>query len=381
MNVKPLRCRACDFTSHAPVLLQYDNMPATAQGFPSLESLESDHGEHLEVLQCPCCGMVQLSNSPVSYYRDVIRAAAFSPEMGAFRLNQFQQWASKYHLLGQHVLEIGCGKGEYLALLQEAGVQAFGIEHALDAVTSCQQAGLRVAQGYLGDEAPDIFTDAKFDGFVCLNFMEHWPQPRQSLHALWSILNDDAIGLIEVPNFDMIVQKGLFSEFIADHLLYFTEQTLKVFLENNGFEVLDCQPVWQDYILSAVVRKRKVMDLSFFSNYRETVSQLLHGYIDRFADNGVAIWGAGHQSLAVIALAGIAHRVEYVVDSATFKQGRFTPASHLPIVSPQQLETHPVKALIVMAASYSDEVARIVRTKYRHIRHVAILREAGLEEV
>lgn len=381
MNAKQLRCRACDHKGSAPVLLQYDNMPATAQGFPTLETLESDHGEHLEVLQCTGCGLVQLSNSPVSYYRDVIRAAAFSPEMGKFRLNQFQQWARQYHLHGKKVLEIGCGKGEYLALLQAADLEAFGIEHASDSVMTCQQAGLHVAQGYLGDDAAHAFNGFEFDGFVCLNFIEHWPEPRQSLHALLPMLKDDAIGLIEVPNFNMIVEKGLFSEFIADHLLYFTEQTLRVFLENNGFEILECQPVWQDYILSAVVRKRRIMDLSFFSSYRKTISQLLHRYIDRFTDGGVAVWGAGHQSLAVISLADIAHRVEYVVDSATFKQGKFTPATHLPIVSPQQLETHPVAALIVMAASYSDEVARIIRTKYAHILYVAILREDNLEEV
>ncbi len=381
MGTTPLKCRACEQTNSVSVLLRYENMPATAQGFPTAETMHHDKGKSLEVLQCPSCGLVQLSNAPVSYYREVIRAAAFSPEMGKFRLGQFKQWASQYHLAGKKVLEIGCGKGEYLTLLQAAGLSAYGIEHAKDSVTICQGNGLKVEQAYLGDEASQAFDGVEFDGFVCLNFMEHWPYPRQSLQALLPKLKQQAIGLIEVPNFDMIIQKGLFSEFIADHLLYFTEQSLRVLLENNGFEVLECQPVWHDYILSAVVRKRAVTDLTFFSNYRENISQRLHNYLDRFADSGVAVWGAGHQSLAVISLADIGHRIAYVVDSAPFKQGKFTPASHLPILSPQQLLTQPVAAIIVMAASYSDEVARTIRAQYSHIQHVAILRDNGLEEV
>jgi len=70
-----------------------------------------------------------------------------------------------------------------------------------------------------------------------------------------------------------------------------------------------------------------------------------------------------------------------VVDSAPFKQGKYTPATHLPIVAPDVLDADPVDAVIVIAASYSDEVARIVRQKYPRVRHIAIVREDGLQEV
>ena len=356
-------------------------MPATAQGFPTLETLSQDHGEHLEVVQCAGCGLVQLTNQPVSYFRDVIRAAAYSKEMGEFRLQQFKNWAEAFALTGKKVLEIGCGKGEYLSLLQASGLDAYGIEHAQASVEICQKSGLKVTQGYLGDDEEIAFKDGLFDGFVCLNFMEHWPYPQKSLQMLLPKLNEGAIGLVEVPNFDMIVQKGLFSEFIADHLLYFTESTLRLFLQNNGFEVLECKPVWQDYILSAVVRKRKPIDLSFFEDFRSKISQNLHAYIDQFAPNKVAVWGAGHQALAVISLANIAQKIAFVVDSAPFKQGKFTPASHLAIMAPQALIDEPIEAVIVMAASYSDEVVRNIKSQFPHINHIAILRDDGLEHI
>lgn len=364
-----------------PVLLQYSNMPATAQGFPTAETLASDQGENLEVVECHGCGLAQLTNTPVSYYRDVIRAAAYSAEMGEFRLKQFKDWALAFGLTNKKVLEIGCGKGEYLSLLQASGLDAYGIEHAQASVEVCQKNGLKVMQGYLGDDDEIAYKDGLFDGFVCLNFMEHWPFPRQSLQALLPKLNEGAIGLVEVPNFDMIVQKGLFSEFIADHLLYFTESTLRLFLQNNGFDVLECKPVWQDYILSAVVRKRKPTDLSFFADFRTNISQKLQDYINQFPTKKVAVWGAGHQALAVISLAQIAEKIGFVVDSAPFKQGKYTPASHLPIVAPDHLNSNAIEAIIVMAASYSDEVARTIKRQFPHIHNIAILRDKGLEEV
>ena len=95
----------------------------------------------------------------------------------------------------------------------------------------------------------------------------------------------------------------------------------------------------------------------------------------------MAIWGAGHQALAIIALTKIADKIRYVVDAAPFKQGKYTPATHLPIVAPDTLRADPVEAVIVMAASYSDEVAGILRRQFSPQIKIAILRDFGLEMV
>lgn len=355
-------------------------MPASAQGFLTAEMLASDAGQNLLINQCSNCGLVQLDNPPVDYYREVIRAAAFSNEMRKFRLQQLKDWVGTYQLNQQKVLEIGCGKGEYLSLLKAAGANAFGLEYSVQAISDCQLEGLQVFQGYLGEyQLQNLPKD--FSGFICLNFMEHWPNPNASLSELKAHLSAGAIGLIEVPNFDMIIEKGLFSEFISDHLLYFTQDTLRFTLQKNGFEVLACKPVWQDYILSAVVRKREPTDLTHFNQFHRGISASLNAFISAFDKGKVAIWGAGHQSLAVISLANLADKIAYIIDSATFKQNKYTPATHLPIVAPNHLKKEPVDAVIIMAASYSDEVARVIRDEYSQAIKVVILRDDGLEEV
>jgi SAM-dependent methyltransferase len=220
-----------------------------------------------------------------------------------------------------------------------------------------------------------------FDAFLLLMFLEHMPDPNAALRAIADSLTDDGVGLVEVPNFDMVLRKTLFAEFIGDHLLYFTGQTLRTTLEVNGFEVVESSELRDEYVISVVVRKRSRLDISHFHAYREKIKADIDEYLSRFATRRVAVWGAGHQALAIIALTGIADRIRYVVDSAPFKQGRYTPATHVPIVAPEALQADPVDAVIVMAASYSDEVAGIVRQRFDPSMSVAILRDFGLEMV
>jgi len=379
-ELRHARCRVCQGALSEDILLSYQGMPAAAQAFPDAASLDRDCGSDLKVCQCSSCGLVQLDAKPVPYYREVIRAAAFSDEMQQFRRSQLQEWIAHHGLRGKKILEVGCGRGEYLALLDECGVEAHGLEYSAASVSACRAMGLSAQRGYV-DRAAKRIPGAPFDGFMSLNFLEHWPHPRTSLKGIANNLAAGATGLVEVPNFDMILQKRLFSEFISDHLSYFTRNTFVFTLQSSGFDVIECKSVWHDYILSAAVRKRPIADLSALEVRRSELTATLREFIRGYPPGRVAIWGAGHQALAVIALSGIGRDIRYVVDSAPFKQGKFTPATHLPIVPPSALASDPVDAVLVMAASYSNEVAALVRAQCGPGMAVAVLRDYGLEAI
>jgi len=179
----------------------------------------------------------------------------------------------------------------------------------------------------------------------------------------------------------MILRKHLFSEFIGDHLFYFTKDTLTTTLNLNGFEVIDCSEIWNEYIISAVIRKRNRLNIDDFQKHQANLKYELEKYLSCFRSKNVAIWGAGHQALAIISLIDLSGKIKYVIDSAAFKQGKYTPATHIPIVSPDVLHSDPVEAVIIMAASYSDEVARTIRQKYDKTVKIAILRDYGLQNI
>lgn len=374
------RCRVCAYEFFQRPLLRFENMPRAAQFMPDEASVGSETGCDLEIFQCAGCGLVQLGGGPVPYYREVVRAAAISQEMTAFREAQFSSFVRRFSLKGRRIVEIGCGRGEYLSILQRTGVHAYGLEYSERSLGECVSGGLEVSRGFL--ESPDDRLDhAPFQAFFILSFLEHVPDPNALLGGVRNNLADDGVGIVEVPNFDMILRKRLFSEFIGDHLFYFTADTLAATLSRCGFEVIECAAVWHDYILSAVVRRRSPLDLTDFFGQQARIKSNVDQYVNRIkAERGkLAVWGAGHQALAVISLLGLADRIEYVVDSAKFKQGRFTPATHLRIVAPDALEDDPVDAVIVMSASYSDEVAALIRQRFGDGIRVAILRDNGLE--
>lgn len=376
----PMRCRFCAGELFSAPLLAFHNSPASAQGFLSRFDAPADNVDLL-IYQCQYCALVQHVLPAVPYYKDAIRAVAFSEQMRAFRVKQLREWLQRKGLKDRRILEIGSGKGEYLELLLQAGAtQVSGLEHGQQAVSHAQGKGLDVRQGYLDESFVCPWTDT-FDGFTIFSFLEHWPDLTGSLRRLHALLAQGASGLIEVPNFQFILQKKLYSEFTPDHIFYFEPSTFTTVLEMNGFGVDRMESIWNDYILSVQVTKKIQRDGSGFALQQAAVVAEVLQFVDRFRAQEVVVWGAGHQALAVMSMAGLGHRISHVIDSASFKQGAYTPGTRLLIKSPQSLGEDKPRAMIIMAAGYSDEVLDMVLRDHPGVQHIAILREHGLEIV
>lgn len=71
-------------------------------------------GETLRLCQCRRCGLLQLDNAPVPYYKDVIRSGGFSKSMISSRNEQFKYFIDKCDLKGKKIVEVGLwGRGIY----------------------------------------------------------------------------------------------------------------------------------------------------------------------------------------------------------------------------------------------------------------------------
>ena len=363
-----MHCRVCAQEIVGAPLLEYHNMPKSAQFFPAPSEADTERGVDLRLFVCPYCGMMQLDGEPVPYYREVIRATRVSPEMRAFRVQQFHDWIDRHQLLGKRIIEIGCGGGEFLSMMEEAGADVQGIEYSPKLVRQAEAEGLRVRRQFLEDGSEEI-AGAPYDAFYILSFLEHNPDPCTYLRRIAHNLAEDAVGIVEVPDVDMILREQLYSEFIQDHLLYFTEDTLRRTLEHSGFEVLSCTSVWHGYVLSAEVRKRRQPDVSGFLAQQEKVQRSVDAFLSEMEARGIrtAVWGAGHQALADLSLLRMAGRIDVVLDSADFKQNKLTPATHIPIVAPSVLAEGQIGAVLVIAGSYSSEIVRMLEVQYPHV--------------
>ena len=375
------RCIACGAPLWETPLLTLDNMPASAQHMPDAQGVKEDRGLTLDLCQCMGCGLVQFDCEPVDYYRDVIRAGGFSKTMVELRRYQYKHLIDSYHLEGKKFIEVGCGQGEFLKVLSEFPVEVHGIEHDPHLVELARAQGLDVTEGFTETE-DTRFAGWLYDVFLSFNFLEHQPDPSTMLQAIYRNLEDDAMGLITVPSFEYIMDHNSYYELIRDHLAYYTFETLTPLLERNGFQVEECEVINRD-TLSVIVRKRPQMDtenlLECYVNLKREMETYMK-YLDAW-DKKVAIWGASHQGFTLAATTKLGEKARYIIDSAPFKQGKFAPASHLPIVGPDHFHEHPVDAIIITAPGYTDEIAASIRQKFGTAVEIRAMRSNHLEMV
>jgi len=307
-------------------------------------------------MQCLSCGLVQLSNPPVSYYKDVITAASLSPSARNKRLDELTRISKEWQLDGASALEIGCGSGDMVGVLDEVGFEATGIENSIDLAKDGTDKGYKCIQSYISDYIPE----KKHDFFLCLNYLEHQPDVKDFLFHLRRVTSESAMGYVTVPNLKHLIDSNCMYEFVADHLNYFTQETFESAFVSNGFEVIKSELINNSNDISLIVRKREYLNID---PLHESVKKLCVEFSMlvkslRHSGKRVAIWGAGHRTLALIAICKSID-IDFIVDSASFKIGKYSPISHLKIVSPEQFSTSNIDSVIVMVPGiYPNEVIK-----------------------
>ena len=357
------KCISCKGSLHE--LMKIENMPASAQDIPTKEELDKDCGIEVSLCVCEDCGLVQLKNDAVYYYRDVIRAGGYSTTMEGLRKSQYKHFIEFASLEGKKIIEVGCGRGEFLGMLSDFPVEGYGTEHKKDLVEIAKKAGLRVDEDFPESE-DHIFKNGPFDAFMSFNFLEHQPHPRTYLKAIYNNLGDEGYGLITVPSFEYIMEQNSFYEIIPDHIAYYSFESLTHLLNICGFEVLEKETVNRDTI-SMIVKKRKLPDICGIISKKNDIATEVVETVKKYAKAGkIAIWGASHQGFTLCATTGIADYVDCIIDSAPFKQGKYAPASHIPIISPDEARKRKLEAIIIVAPGYTNEIANIIKTTFEN---------------
>lgn len=365
----------CENTKYFKSLITLKNMPTSAQNIPTFTELTEDEGMELELVQCMKCGLVQFNCNPVSYYKDVIRASGSSSTMRDLRTNQYKDFINFFNLDGKKIIEIGSGRGDFLQFLKDFPVQVYGLENNEDLANQARKKGLNVLNGF-ADESLGKIKDYPFDAFLSFNFLEHQPNPNATLQAIYDNLTPNGCGLITVPSFEYILENNGYYELIRDHIAYYTFDTLELLCNNNGFVVLKKEIINRD-TLSVYVKKRQAIDISKLyentSKLNDEVSSIIRKY------KKIAIWGASHQGFTLAATSKLGEKVSYIIDSSEFKQGKYSPASHIKIVSPDYYFLDHVDAIIIIAPGYTNEISNIIKSKYGKSIDIYCLKSKSLE--
>ena len=372
------QCRICGNAS-LKKSLEIERAPATIQNLPTTKDDSYGKVIQLPIYECKYCGLIQLSDKViVPYYKEVIRSSSVSKDMRGLREEQYSMFVGKYLDQKSRYIEFGCGRGEYLGIMSQYLKDSIGVEYSEDNVNYCRSHSLKVSKGF---DSFDNLTQDSFEAFGIFNFLEHVPKPIDYLKKISLLLRSEAVGLIEVPNFSIMIDSGNICDFSCEHLSYFTKSTLELALNMSGFEIVDFNILFHEHILSATVKKRRSL---MTNNFQLAVNQL-NKKIQEITKNRkrseIAIWGAGHQSLTTILASELFNKVGHIVDSAPYKQNCYVPGTDLKISAPSILIGKDISLLFINASGYNEEVTYLAKNLYGNSLNIYLIDNMSIVEV
>ena len=200
---------------------------------------------HFGLRRCSACKHVYLSPRPTdgtlgSYYGEGYYTVANANAQTA-RVTEHALRYSRYvgRLVGNTpgtLLDVGCGDGEFLALMASKGWKCHGVER--DERTGSL---VRSKPGILSvRESLQDFDNEKFDCITMFEVVEHLTDPLSDLQTCRRLLSPDGRLLVKTPNFNSLERVSLGPNWISleipRHLQFFTERTLGKCLRSAGLE-------------------------------------------------------------------------------------------------------------------------------------------------
>lgn len=141
---------------------------------------------------------------------------------------------------GGKILDVGCGRGDFLKSLKDLGWNVYGIDISENAVNAAKSSGLGNIFLF-GDLRDAQFNNEMFDCVSFRHSLEHLFNPTETLTEAFRILKGGGTVLISVPNFGSL-QSRIFGKYwfgvdAPRHLYHFSRPVIVRILEHTGFHV------------------------------------------------------------------------------------------------------------------------------------------------
>lgn len=345
-----------------PVILNYR--------FASAEAATAVPRRDMHLTECQECGLIfnaSLDFSAIPYDENYDNRQNFSSAFGAMLGNTADTLIRNHDLAAGPVLEVGCGKGDFLRLIcSRSGAQGWGFDTSCES-EGCEKDGqLQFFRRYVG---PADVT-RRMSLVLCRHVVEHVPEIGEFFSLLYaiSVAGGGAPVYVETPAWEWITDHEAFWDVFHEHCNYFPTRTLRGLAERAGFHVLDHRLVfngqYQALELSPVASPDVCPSLypdrgptlhSFAASVERSRRAVLEKLSQAGAGEGWALWGAGAKGVS-LANALIECPPACVVDSNPDKQDRFLTGTTIPVVSPQNPLLADIKVVLVANPNYLPEI-------------------------
>ena len=314
----------------------------------------------------------------------------FSATFNAFNRTIAEELVRNYDIRAKTVLEIGCGKGEFLSLICEAGDnRGIGYDPSFIPARASSKPNIRFVREFFTEQTRESAPDL----LCCKMTLEHIGQTDRFVRSARAVVNrEGSLIFFQVPNVDRILSESAFWDVYYEHCSYFSAISLEHLFTRTGFTV---KRIWTGYgdqylmILASPAEQgadtaacgdadgiARIVDMC--GRFSATVAYSRAAWLSRlrkWAAGGrrTVLWGSGSKAVAFLTTLGVHDEVEHVVDINPYRVGKFLPGTAQKIVAPAFLREYRPDNVVIMNPVYLREVEQELARQHCEPRVYTIL--------
>ena len=328
----------------------------------------------IELALCDKCGFISnTAYDPVfkNYSPIYEDQQSFSQTFNSFSQQLVDHLIKKHNLVDKEVIEIGCGKGDFLVQLCEQGDNhGIGIDPAI--IHNRVDHGDRVR--FIQDYYTAKYEHLKADVYICRHTLEHIYETHAFLQTIRrSIGKRDALVFFEVPDVIRVLKERAFWDVYYEHCSYFSPGSLARLFRRCFFKVTDLWLGYENQYLLIEARSvdeespdHDVLEESFaqlkneVNDYATYVTVKQEKWKSRLAklrheNKKIAFWGSGSKCVAFLTTLK-SDQVDCIVDINPHRHGKYIPGVGLKVSSPEMLISFKPDVVIIMNSIYKQEI-------------------------
>lgn len=329
----------------------------------------------LRLTICADCAFIQndlFDPALIDYTMPYEESQASSPTFRRFMATLIERLGSEFHLEEATLLEVGCGKGEWLAeACSRLRCNGIGIDPAFVPGRIDEPEDIEfVADFFDRDMAEQLTADL----VATRHTLEHISDVRRFTELLKRPVRASTDGglFVEVPDTRRILREGAFWDVYYEHCSYFTAESLELLLSRTGWSDPDVRLGYGDQYLLATARAERsettpridvgpvLEEAASFAARAAAAVEFWRELLSDEAEAGrtTAVWGAGSKAVGFLSAVGIP--IDVAVDINPFKQGHYLPGSGTEVIGPHDLPSFDVDMVIAMNPMYRSEISEMI---------------------